>query len=90
MTDIDSKAIDAAVKAMETIAEGSKFPSAYPWRIYRAAEYGHPILLEEFPDKAERDRSLVRIKARVAIEAYLEFMREKGAVILEMVGDDGK
>jgi len=77
MTDIDPKAIDAAVKAMETIVEGSHSPSAYPWRIYRAAEYGDPILLEEFPNKAERDRSLVRIKARVAIEAYLEFMREQ-------------
>ena len=72
MTDIDPKAIDVAVKAMDSIVEGSKFPSAYPWRIYCAAE-----LLEEFPDKAERDRSLARIKARAAITAYLEFMREQ-------------
>jgi len=79
MTDIDPKAIDAAVKAMETIVEGSKFSSAYPWRISRTAEYGDPVLLEAFAKRSERDRSLARIKARVAIEAYLEFMREEAA-----------
>ena len=77
MTDIDPKAIDAAVKAMETIVEGSKFPSARQWRIYRIANNNSSQLLEEFASMEDRDRSLARIKARVAIEAYLEFERER-------------
>jgi len=76
MSDINPKAIDAAVKAMDSIVEGSKWPSAYPWRIERLDSCAS-ILLQGFSDRAERDRSLARIKARVAIEAYLEFMREK-------------
>ena len=78
MSEIDPKAIDAAVKAMETIVEGSQSPSAYPWRIYRRETNSSAYyLLEEFSDRKERERSLIRIKARAAIEAYLEFMREQ-------------
>jgi len=76
MTDIDPKAIDAAVKAMNSISGMS--PNARTYRIYRVEHNsGSSHLLEEFDDRPAQDRALVRIKARVAIEAYLEFEREK-------------
>ena len=79
MTDIDPKAIDAAVKAMDSIVEGSKFPSTFPWRIDRVDSNGSFQLVQGFSDKAERDRTLGRMKARAAIMAYLEFMREEAS-----------
>ena len=75
MSEIDPKAIDAAVKAMETIV-ANKFPTSPQWRIYRITN-NSSHLLEKFASMEDRDRSLARIKARAAIEAYLEFMREK-------------
>jgi len=78
MTDIDPKAIDAAVKAMEKFikANGHR-DETLPWKICRTLSFGRAITIEEFAYQDEQDRSLARIKARAAIEAYLEFMREK-------------